>query len=432
LEISGRRFTTKRRRHGAQDVAGCGPDGPGPVRLQFGRARGTVSLSYYNEPDSSPATADAAKSCSAVSNGAYKINYIKLPTSADLQRQQLVRRLAAHDSSIDIMGLDVTWEPEFSEAGWIIPWTGAVRQQVESDTLPGPLSTAMWNGKLVAVPLSSNTELLWYRSDLVPNPPKTWGEMISDAVQLAKQGKPHYIEIQGAQYEGLTVWFNSLINSAGGSVLNNTSTSPSMGQPALTAMQTMKQLASSPAADPSLSVQQEDQNRLAMENGSAAFEINYPFVYPSMKSDKPDLFKVFKWTTYPTVTLGSTAHPTIGGIDLTISSYSKHKDLAQQAALCLRNPANQLEAAVKGGLPPTLKSLYENPTADFKAQYPFYQDILTQMTNASVRPKTPEYQAVSIYISHTLSPPGGINPQSDLGSLTGQIRDALAQKGLIP
>ena len=66
------------------------------------------------------------------------------------------------------------------------------------------------------------------------------------------------------------------------------------------------------------------------------------------------------------------------------------------------------------------------------AQYPFYQDILQQLTAGSIRPKTPEYQAVSIYISHTLSPPGGINPKSDLSSLTGQIRDALAQKGLIP
>jgi multiple sugar transport system substrate-binding protein len=392
----------------------------------------TPTLSYYNEPDSSPATQDAANSCSAASHGAYKINYIKLPTSADLQRQQLVRRLAAHDSSLDIMGLDVTWEAEFAEAGWIIPWTGAIAQQVESNTLPGPLSTAEWRGKLVAVPQSSNTELLWYRSDLVPNPPKTWAEMISDAEQLAKQGKPHYIEIQGAQYEGLTVWFNSLINSAGGSVLNKDSTAPSMGQPALVAMQTMKQLASSPAADPSLSVQQEDQNRLAMEGGSAAFEINYPFVYPSMKSDKPNLFKVFKWTTYPTVTPGTTAHSTIGGIDLTVSAYSKHKALAEQAALCLRNSANQLEAAIKGGLPPTLKSLYQNPTPDFVAEYPFYQDILQQLTAGSIRPKTPEYQAVSIYISHTLSPPGGINPKSDLSSLTGQIRDALAQKGLIP
>ena len=142
--------------------------------------------------------------------------------------------------------------------------------------------------------------------------------------------------------------------------------------------------------------------------------------------------KSFKWTTYPTVTPGSTSHPSIGGIDLTVSSYSKHKALATAAVLCLRNPANQLEAAIKGGLPPTLKSLYQNPTPDFVSEYPFYQDILEQLTNGSVRPKTPEYQAVSIYISHTLSPPNAIKPDSDLKSLTSQIRDALEQKGLIP
>ena len=123
------------------------------------------------------------------------------------------------------MGLDVTWEAEFSEAGWIDAVDRRRRgRQVKANTLPGRSSTAMWNGQLVAVPQSSNTELLWYRSDLVPNPPTTWRQMIADAEQLAKEGKPHYIEIQGAQYEGLTVWFNSLIASAGGSVLNADST----------------------------------------------------------------------------------------------------------------------------------------------------------------------------------------------------------------
>ena len=103
-----------------------------------------------------------------------------------------------------------------------MPWTGANRPAVENGTLPGPLQTAMWKGQLVAVAANTNTQLLWYRSDLVPNPPKTWAEMIADAEQLAKQGKPHYIEIQGAQYEGLTVWFNTMISSAGGTVLNPT------------------------------------------------------------------------------------------------------------------------------------------------------------------------------------------------------------------
>ena len=131
----------------------------------------------------------------------------------------------------------------------------------------------------------------------------------------------------------------------------------------------------------------EDQNRLAMEAGTAAFELNYPFVYPSMKADKPDLFKHFKWALYPGSTPGKPARVTIGGIDLAISKYSPHPDLAFQAALCLRDRQNQLNAAIKGGLPPTLESLYHDP-AMFPA-YPFHADILTALQNASVRPQDP-------------------------------------------
>ena len=205
---------------------------------------------------------------------------------------------------MDILGLDVTWEAEFAEAGWILPWTGTNKQQAETGTLKVPLETATWKGKLYAVPYNSNTQLLWYRSDLVKTPPKTWDQMISDAEQLAKQGKPHLIEIQGAQYEGTTVWFNTMVTSAGGSILTPDGQHASLGAPAVNALKIMKQLATSSAADPSLPVQMEDQNRLAMESGAAAFQLNYPFVYPSMKADKPDLFKHFKWALYPSVNSG--------------------------------------------------------------------------------------------------------------------------------
>jgi multiple sugar transport system substrate-binding protein len=254
--------------------------------------------------------------------------------------------------------------------------------------------------------------------------------MITMAEQLAKQGKPHLIEIQGAQYEGVTVWFNSLVASAGGSILNKQATKPSLGQPALKALQVMQRLAHSVAADPSLSVQQEDQNRLAMEGGKAAFELNYPFVYPSMKADQPKLFKSFKWAQYPGITAGEPSHVTIGGIDLAISKYSKHPDLAFKAALCLRNRKNQITAAVKGGLPPTIESLYSDKA--LAKDYPFHEAILTALKNASVRPKTPAYQNISIVISHSVSPPKTIKPQSTLKKMDGQIKDALASKGLIP
>jgi multiple sugar transport system substrate-binding protein len=149
-----------------------------------------------------------------------------------------------------------------------------------------------------------------------------------------------------------------------------------------------------------------------------------------MKADKPDLFKHFKWALYPGVIPGQPARVTIGGIDLAISKYSPHPDLAFQAALCLRNKQNQLNAAIKGGLPPTLESLYSDPA--MFPDYPFHADILKALQTASVRPKTPAYQSVSIVISHAVSPPAGIDPPATEQSMAGQINDALKSELVIP
>jgi multiple sugar transport system substrate-binding protein len=393
-------------------------------------AAGPVTLNFYLYPDTSGGTAAAISNCNAQSHGKYTISYQTLPQASDGQRQQMARRLAAHDGSMDILGLDVTWEPEFAEAGWITPWKGTYKAQAENGTLKPALQTATWKGQLVAVPDNTNTQLLWYRSDLTPKPPTTWAQMIADAEQLAKEGKPHYIEIQGAQYEGATVWLNTMIASAGGSILNASASGPSLGAPAVKALSIMKQLADSVAADPSMSVQMENQNRLAMEAGTAAFELNYPFVYPGMKADNPALFKNFKWAPYPEVTAGVPAKVTIGGIDLAVSAYSQHKDLAFQAALCLRDAQNQLIGAQIGGVPPTIASLYNNPK--LYPDYPFHADILSALQNASVRPQTPVYQVVSIDLSHEISPAKSINPAGTEQAMIGQINDALQSKGLVP
>lgn len=394
------------------------------------RTTGRATLDWYNFPDDSGALQQAADRCSRASGGRYAIRYHKLPRTADGQRQQLVRRLAARDPALDILGLDVTWAPEFAEAGWIRPWTGARRAEAARDTLAAPLRTATWKDRLYAVPYNTNVQLLWYRGDLVPEPPTTWAGMLETARALAKAGKPHRIEVQGAQYEGLTVWFNTLVASAGGSILNADATAPSLGPPAVRAAGIMRDLAVSPAADPSLPNQMEDQNRLAMEAGTAAFQVNYPFVYPAMKADNPRLFRHLRWARYPRVDADRPARVTIGGIDLAVSAHSRRPELAFEAALCLRDRDNQLAAALRGGLPPTLRSLYDDPQV--KRSYPFAQDILAELENAALRPQTPAYQNVSIAVSHTLSPPDEIRPVASVRDLWGQIEDALQSKGLVP
>ena len=227
-----------------------------------------------------------------------------------------------------------------------------------------------------------------------------------------------------------TVWFNTMVASAGGSILNANDSGPGFGAPAEKSLSIMKQLATSPAADPSMSVQMENQNRLAMEAGTAAFELNYPFVYPSMKTDNPAMFKNFKWAPYPEVTAGVPAKVTIGGADLAVSAYSQHKNLAFQAALCLRDAQNQLAGATVGGVPPTITSLYNDPK--LFPDYPFHAEILSSLENASVRPQAPLYQVVSIDISHLISPASGISPTGTEQAMAGQINNALQSKGLVP
>jgi multiple sugar transport system substrate-binding protein len=140
----------------------------------------------------------------------------------------------------------------------------------------------------------------------------------------------------------------------------------------------------------------------------------------------------FKYTQYPSVNAGQPSHVTIGGIDLAIGKYSPHPDLAFKAALCLRNTAHQLIAATEGGLPPTLEGIYQHPPKSFVKAYPFYKQVLVALQHASVRPKTPAYQNVSIVISHAVSPPSGIDPQGTANTIQSQISDALASKGLVP
>src|SRR4051794_9126503 len=279
-------------------VAGCGGGGSG--------GRATINLWVFNEPSGS--FTDAANRCSDASNGRYTITYNKLSNDADQQRQSLVRRLAAKDSSIDLAGMDVVWTAEFAAANWILPWPQKFAREVSQGTLPGPLKTATYKGRVWAAPANTNTQLLWYRKDLVKNPASTWDGLIKQAESLPKAGR---IEIQGAQYEGTTVWFNSLVASAGGTIIRNNQPTPSAAWSRAAGV--MKHLGTSSAADPSLSAQKEDQNRQAFESGDAAFEVNYPFIYPSAKTGNPKVFKQIGWKRYPAVVNGKPSRPPIGG-----------------------------------------------------------------------------------------------------------------------
>jgi multiple sugar transport system substrate-binding protein len=390
----------------------------------------TLRWFIFNEPSGAPQK--IADRCSKQSGGRYNIKFEFLPAQADQQREQLVRRLGAKDSSLDLLGLDVVWTGEFANAGWVEPVPASTARIVTRNVFPSVLKTAEFKGRLMVVPIWSNTQLLWYRKDLVPNPPKTWDQMIDIGEKLGK-AKGH-VQVQANRYEGLVVLVNQLIESAGTSVLSGPTSVKLDKGPTEKALQILGRLSHSSVAASNLTTSTEDTARLGFEAGNSAFQINYPFVYPSAKSNAPKIFKEMGAAQFPAVEADKPSKPPIGGINIGVSSYSKHKAEAFAAAECLVKPENQLEVASLGGLPPVREDLYDRPAMN-KVYPGFAKQIHDAIAGSAPRPsQSPAYQDLSLAIQRAVHPTTKINP-NDVGPAYDKLRDnvekAVKREGLL-
>jgi trehalose/maltose transport system substrate-binding protein len=446
-------------------VSACGP------------ATGGLVLSFYTPATDAATFTAVAQECTNQLGGRFAIRHVSLPRGHDEQRVQLARRLSARDRGLDVMALDVVWTAEFAEAGWALPLSddpaGRAEADASVDILPGPLATARWKGKLFGAPVTTNTELLWYRADLVNQPPSIWDGMVAEAAKLHAAGQPGWIAVQANEGEGLVVWFNTLLVSAGGQVLSEDgrrvtlTDTPAHRAATVSALRILKSVATAPGADPSITRTDEGTARLAVEQGRAALEVNWPYVLASLlenavKGGVPFLplnynpalagsindvgtfvpndeqFRiaydasqnVFGFAPYPGVAPGRPAKVTIGGLNLAVASTTPHRAEAFEAVRCLRSLQSQKYVSIEGGLPAVRTSLYSDP--QFQAKYPMYTVIRQQLTDAAVRPATPVYEALSLRLSAALSPITAIDPERTADELAAQAQKAVDGKGLLP
>ena len=279
--------------------------------------------------------------------------------------------------------------------------------------------------------------------------------------------------MQANEGEGLVVWFNTLLVSAGGQVLSEDgrrvtlTDTPAHRAATVNALRILRSVATAPGADPSITRTDEGTARLAVEQGRAALEVNWPYVLASLlenavKGGVPFLplnrdpalagsindvgtfapndeqfrvaydasQKVFGFAPYPRVSPGRPAKVTIGGLNLAVASTTRHRAEAFEAVRCLRSLQSQKYVSIEGGLPAVRTSLYSDP--QFQAKYPMYTVIRRQLTDAAVRPATPVYQALSLRLSAALSPITGIDPERTADELTAQAQKAIDGKGLLP
>ncbi len=385
---------------------------------------GTPTLTWYINPDNGGQKTLAAE-CSDASDGAYRIETLILPNEADAQREQLVRRLAAQDSSIDLMSLDPPFVAEFANAGYLKPITDpADVEQLTEGVLDGPMKTAEWDGKLVATPFWANTQLLWYRKSVAAaagvdpaSPDFTWEKMIAAAESQKKR-----IGVQGRRYEGYMVWINALVSSAGGQIVENTDkgkdATPSMAGPAGdAAADIVGELARSSAAPADMSTAGEEEARSLFQSDSGSFMVNWPYVYAAAKESvaagaiDQSVLDDIAWARYPRVVADEQSAPPLGGIDLAIGNFTEHPDEALDAVKCITSVENNAQYMVESGNPAARAGAYDDPKV--KEAFPMADLIRDSIDTAGPRPITPYYGDVSSSVQRVWHPSTGVRaPQT--------------------
>ena len=403
-----------------------------------GGSGGKATLNWYLNPDNG-AGDTIAKTCST---GSYTIKVSLLPSSADDQRTELIRRLAAKDDSIDIMSLDPPFVAEAANAGYLTTFSGAQAQQLTDGDLAAPIKSATYNGQLVAVPHWSNTQLLWFRKSVAQaagvDPTSanfTWDDMIKAAEKTHK-----LVSEQGFKYEGYSVWINALVLSAGGTVITNNNAgrdaTVTINSPAgKAAAGVIQELAHSSAASPSLSSDMESQALAEFEESNGGFLLNWPYVWAAVQADvkggsKPaSLLSDIGWARYPEVTAGQPSAPPYGGIDLGIGKFSKHQSQDLAAVQCITSEKNQAAYMIASGNPAAKGAAYDDPAV--QKAFPMASVIRDSINAAGPRGPSPFYTDISGSLLQTWSPPASVNPNSTPAAASRLITKVLQGKALL-
>ena len=385
-------------------------------------ATGTPTLNWYVNPDNGGQQAIAER-CSAASGGAYAIDVSILPSDAAQQREQLMRRLAGNDTSIDLMSLDPVFVPETSEAGFLAPVPEELQRTFSEGVVAGAVQGASWKGELVAAPFWANTQLLWYRRSVAEaagldvSQPVTWQQLIE-----AAQAQGTAIGVQGQRAESMTVWVNAMIASAGGRVIENPDAKgPDIrlgidGDAGRAAADVMRSMAEAGVTGPGVDNRDEAATANMFQQGGAAFMVNWPFVYAQGKAAAEGgtmdraVFEDYGWTTYPAMDAATPAAPPLGGIDIGVSAFSENRDLAFEAVRCIVSEENQAAYMVSDGNPAALESVYDDPRV--QEAYPMYDAIRTSLQAAAPRPQTAYYNEVSQGIADQWQPVSSVDEQT--------------------
>jgi multiple sugar transport system substrate-binding protein len=349
-----------------------------------------------------------------------------LAPTADEQRQAMFQDLQSQAGEFDVLGLDVIWTGEFAEFGYIESLED-LRSEVEGVSLEGAVDSSQWQQELYALPYSSNGAFLYYRTDLIDEPPTTWDELYETGMAAAEEeGISAYVG-QGDQYEGFVVNYLEMFWSAGGELFDDAQENSTFleGDAAQTALDFMTEGQESGFFAEGFDSMVEDDARALFQAGEAVYMRNWPYAVPLLEGEEGEDSEVagdFAVAPLPTFT-GEGTTSALGGLNNAVSTLSENQDLAREFVLWAATDPEAQAILAGHSLPPTMLSAYDD------ADDPNLELLGEILADAHARPPVPGYNSLSLVIQDNLHPAflGQQDADSALDAVDNAAGDALEQ-----
>lgn len=343
-------------------------------------------------------------------NPSVKIEVETGGATAEQQQQFLNAALATKDASLDLVLIDVLRPAQWAAAQVIEPldaYLGAEREAVLARYLPAFRTTATAGGKVVSLPYFADTQILYYRKDLIEkygfNPPSTWEDLKAISQKILEGEKSANLrgfETTGAPVEGAVCSYLVPLWGAGEAFLKdgklNLST-PAARRP----FDLWADLKAAKVTPSNLAEIATDRIRQDLQAGNLIFGMTWGYVWNRTQGEADSLVKGKIGVALPPGFAADTPASCLGGWQVAVSGFSKNKVEAVKFARYLSSPEVSKMQAVLGSHLPVFASVYSDE--EVLRANPWFAQALPAVQAAKARPISPRYAEVSEIIRTNMS-----------------------------
>jgi multiple sugar transport system substrate-binding protein len=305
--------------------------------------------------------------------------------------------------------------------------------------VPAAAKSVQYKGKSYAVPMDVSTMFLFYRKDLIQNPPQTWDEYLATAKQFTKSINPSSPTEFGSTFQGKRQetqpkeWYQYFW-SMGGKFFDDKM------EPQLNSEAGVKALSfvvdnykKDKIYPPDITTYEFAEVQSAFQNGKTAMAIEWNPAYPTIsdKAKSPQVADKFGIELVPGVK-GADGKvfrtPFMHTWTLAVNSASKQKEAAFKFITWVTSKSHAKDYALSGGIPAVVDVLKD---PEVQAKRPEFPMILKSFEIAQVEPDLPEYPQIHQFVSEaiTVALAGEKSPKEALDAANQKTRQLLDQRG---